>query len=222
MNISQEYRDISFTELLDKSSQVKYLKINEPEKWIIKQVRYNDYNVEFKSFCKEHNIKLPILKSKSGQVLALFTDQRNRYIAIDRVMINGFLSNINEKSKDCIQLINKVEQRGIKKITIARKYYMLIYPFVYYGLHVNKRLNFSHHLDYNQKTTQIETTKQFLLDNYINIENEKWQIGHRDPSGNNSKENLVYQPPIQGKYRDRFKYTNVSLTHLYIIQTEPV
>ena len=37
--------------------------------------------------------------------------------------------------------------------------------------------------------------------------NEEWQIGHLDPTINDASEkNLAYQPPIQGKYRDRFKF----------------
>jgi hypothetical protein len=32
-----------------------------------------------------------------------------------------------------------------------------------------------------------------------------WQLGHKNPgSTDNSNENLVLQPPIQGKYRDNY------------------
>ena len=43
--------------------------------------------------------------------------------------------------------------------------------------------------------------------NLLDIPNDDWQIGHLDPTIDDASEkNLAYQPPIQGKYRNRFKW----------------
>ena len=47
----------------------------------------------------------------------------------------------------------------------------------------------------------------FIVQDYFDIPNNEWQIGHLDPTIDDSSEkNLAYQPPIQGKYIDRFKF----------------
>jgi hypothetical protein len=39
------------------------------------------------------------------------------------------------------------------------------------------------------------------------VPNDDWQVGHLDPTvADASESNLAFQPPIQGKYRDRFKW----------------
>lgn len=62
-------------------------------------------------FCLYNNIKLPSINSLRGQILALFTHNKN--MIGDRECLNMFLNKINLVSKDCIQLINKVDQIGI-------------------------------------------------------------------------------------------------------------
>ena len=51
-----------------------------------------------------------------------------------------------------------------------------------------------------------------LKENYIDIPNELWEVGHKDPNNpDNSEKNLVYQPPIQGKSRDGYKYDDLGI-----------
>jgi hypothetical protein len=80
----------------------------------------------------------------------------------------------------------------------------LKYPFVVDLLHKKKRENAD--LSEDSKSTVIERIKQLhreRMDEPI----EKWQIGHLDPTiEDSSPMNLAWQPPIQSKYRDRFKW----------------
>ncbi len=49
--------------------------------------------------------------------------------------------------------------------------------------------------------------KKWYLDTITNIPNDEWQIGHLDPTiPDASENNLAYQPPIQSKYRNSFKW----------------
>lgn len=213
MDIYEKYKDFKVELLEDNLNNQRCFIFENYENWLLLQNRYLAYDEQFLIFVDEHKINIPNIKTMSGQILSLFTDNRNRFIGITREMIDGFLGKLNLKSHDSIQLINKVEQRGIKKLTFKRKYYMIIYPFEYYGLHINKRQNFAHQssdID-RDREKQINLTKEYLLFNYINVPPEQWQCGHRDPSGSNSQTNLVYQPPIQGKFRDRFKFDKVGL-----------
>lgn len=42
--------------------------------------------------------------------------------------------------------------------------------------------------------------------------NNLWQIGHKNPFLPTSKNNIIYQPPIQAKYRNRYKFDDLGLT----------
>ena len=55
-----------------------------------------------------------------------------------------------------------------------------------------------------QKTQAIETIKADIKTDYVDIPNEQWQLGHKNPEGDNTSNNLVLQPPIQAKYRDNY------------------
>ena len=57
------------------------------------------------------------------------------------------------------------------------------------------------------RDTVINTIKKWWQDNLVGVPNEQWQVGHLDPTiADASEQNLAYQPPIQGKFRDRFKW----------------
>jgi len=52
---------------------------------------------------------------------------------------------------------------------------------------------------------EINKIKSTIKADYIDVGNELWQLGHKNPaSTDNSNHNLVLQPPIQGKYRDNY------------------
>jgi hypothetical protein len=58
----------------------------------------------------------------------------------------------------------------------------------------------------------IDTIKQRIKEDYMDIPNEKWQLGHKNPgSCDNSSNNMVLQPPIQARYRDGYIFLD-SLT----------
>jgi disulfide oxidoreductase YuzD len=135
------------------------------------------------------------------------SDNRNKFIY--RELLDEFIKIVGYKSNDIIQSINKTSQWGLKSQTINRKYYTIPYPFVYIDIHLRKR-DFSKLKNREQK---IKLIKDYLIDNYINVPPELWEIGHRDPNDPDTlEEKLVYQPPIQGRFRDRFKYDEMGLT----------
>ena len=46
-----------------------------------------------------------------------------------------------------------------------------------------------------------------MLSSYIDIPNDKWQLGHKNPGSiDNTGSNLILQPPIQAKYRDEYLF----------------
>jgi hypothetical protein len=105
------------------------------------------------------------------------------------------------KTKDSIQQFNKAT--GLKRLKMAG-YYCLQYPFESDTTDLDKRKGVSIS---GYKTSFINTIKDWWKKNLIDVPNEEWQIGHLDPTINDASEkNLAYQPPIQGKYRDRFKF----------------
>jgi hypothetical protein len=56
-----------------------------------------------------------------------------------------------------------------------------------------------------QKDAEIDKIKSTIKADYIDVSNDLWQLGHKNPgSTDSSSENLVLQPPIQGKYRDNY------------------
>ncbi len=171
-------------------------------------LKYNTYDKDFIIFCEKNNIKIPNINSIKGQVVALMTNFDNRNKFIDRSLLEKFMSSINMNSKDIIQSINKTDQWGLMSKTIERKYYTIPFPFIYVDIHIKKRsLN-----KIENRDEKISFIKEYLIFNYINIPNDKWEVGHIDPNDSDiSDEKLVYQPPIQGKFRDRFKYDSMGL-----------
>ena len=56
-----------------------------------------------------------------------------------------------------------------------------------------------------KKNIEIDKIKSSIKSDYIDISNSLWQLGHKNPnSSDNTSNNLVLQPPIQGKYRDNY------------------
>lgn len=167
------------------------------------------YSTEFIEFCKENKIKIPKIKSRKGQAIALLTKKENLNKYIDRENLTKFFNNQNMKSSDPIQCINKTDQWGLVGKTEEKKYYTIPYPFQYTDLHIKKR---KFNKISGDKDEMIDNTKKYLMENYIDIANDKWQKGHKNPDiDDNSEENLVYQPPIQGKFRNRFKFDSIGL-----------
>lgn len=173
--------------------------------------KYECYSDDFIFFCEKNKIKLPKINSIKGQVVSLMTSVDNRNKFIDRNLLDEFIKFIGMDSMDIIQSINKTNQWGLMSKTIEKKFYTIPYPFIYIDIHLKKR-NIQ---ELSGRDDKINYIKKYLTYNYIDIPNDKWEIGHMDPNDPNvSDEKLVYQPPIQGKFRDRFKYDSMGLIKL--------
>lgn len=164
--------------------------------------KFQEYPEELVSFSKENNLSLIPLTSMRGQALALMSQPEIRgQKHIGREEANIFFKNIGMDTNDAIQQFNKTT--GIKRIKM-RGYYCLEYPFKCDTTDLDKRKGISIS---GNKDDYINTIKNWWNNNLLNIPNNEWQIGHLDPTIDDSSENnLAYQPPIQGKYRDRFKF----------------
>lgn len=163
---------------------------------------FEAYPEELKEFANENEIELPTITGKRGQALALMAQQEIRgQFYVDRKTAELFFKNINMYSADVIQAFNK--STGIKRMDAKGKY-CLKYPFEADKVDIDKRKDANISGDRN---LYINAVKEWHRENVIDVPNEKWQVGHLDPTiGDASEKNLAYQPPIQGKYRDRFKF----------------
>jgi hypothetical protein len=67
------------------------------------------------------------------------------------------------------------------------------------------RKNFKYSGTLEEKNEEINKIKSTIKTDYIDVPNDEWQLGHKNPgSTDNTNDNLVLQPPIQGKYRDNY------------------
>lgn len=172
-------------------------------------VAFDKYSDDFQQFVKEYKLKPPTISRASGQGIALLTCQENRGKYALREDLEAFFRNIGMETKDAIQTVNKCEQWGLKRASIKGKY-AIPYPFVYYPVNLMKRANT---LICGNRDEIINATKEFIKVNYLEVPNHLWQVGHINPhSEDNSEANLIYQPPIQGKYRDKYKFDKLGLT----------
>lgn len=164
--------------------------------------KFDNYPNDLIEFAKKNNIELLPLSSMKGQALALMSQEEIRgQKHISRKDAVQFFKNIGMETSDAIQQFNKTT--GFKRIK-NRGYYCLIYPFESDKINIDKRKGVCINGD---KNFYINTIKEWWKKNLIDIPNNEWQIGHLDPTIDDSSEkNLAYQPPIQGKYRDRFKF----------------
>ena len=163
---------------------------------------FERYDRELVSFARKNNLTLPGIGTLRGQALALMSHPSNRgKVHLTRDDAVEFFNNIGRNTKDAIQAFNK--PLGLKRIK-KRGVYCLEYPFKLDTVDIEKRkdMNIS-----GDKDSLINSIKQWWLDNLVNVPNKNWHIGHLDPTiPDSSENNLAYQPPIQSKYRDRFKW----------------
>ena len=159
------------------------------------------YPLEFINFCKDNNLIIPKINTGRGKALSIMLNNRDKYF--DRKTCNEFCEKFKIKSTDTIQLFNKYEQIGIKTSDEKGKYYIK-YPYCLSNKH-KMRKNFGYNLTEEEKNNEINKIKAIIKNDYLDVPNEKWQLGHKNPESNdNSDNNLILQPPIQAKYRDRY------------------
>lgn len=171
--------------------------------------KFEAYPDDLLIFAKENNLQMLSLDSMRGQALALMAQPEVRgQKHIGRNEAEKFFENIGFKTTDAIQQFNKAT--GLKRLKIKRGYYCLQYPYELDTTDLDKRKGVYISGD---KNTYINTIKNWWKKNLLDIPNEEWQIGHLDPTIDDpSEKNLAYQPPIQGKYRDRFKFDKFFIT----------
>ena len=164
--------------------------------------KFEEYPTDLVEFADQNNIQLPQLTSLRGQACALMSQPEVRgQKHIGRKETVKFFENIGMETTDAIQQFNKA--LGLKRMKM-RGMYCLQYPYESDTTDIDKRKGVAISGD---KNFQINTIKNWWKNNLVDVPNEEWQIGHLDPTINCAAEkNLAYQPPIQGKYRNRFKF----------------
>ena len=161
----------------------------------------NSYPDDLLKFTNENGLKIPRINSGKGKALCIMARNLDKFF--NRKTCDEFVKKLNIKTDDSIQLFNKHEQCGIKTGNEKGKYY-LIFPYELSNKY-KMRKNFKYDGSEEQKNMEIEHIKDHIKGNYIDVPNTKWQLGHKNPdSSDNSNNNLVLQPPIQGKYRDNY------------------
>lgn len=182
---------------------------------------FDDYPKEFYEWCQANKItKYPNIKknklSAGAQGLALLLHNKNQYVRRDD--LNDFFKKLDIETKDSIQSVNKTEQWGLKRGDSSKKYWI---PYPY-------QLGIKHLLrtkieDYEDKDSLVNAIKLNIKNDYLDVPNDKWQLGHKNPDEPNTddKDNIVLQPPIQQKYRDKYIFID-SMTKIptpkYLVQ----
>jgi len=164
--------------------------------------KYVAYPADLLTFCESHKVVPPSITSLRGQALALMAQPEVRgQLYIERDDATQFFKNIAMTTGDAIQQFNKAT--GLKRIK-KRGAYCLTYPYEADTTDLDKRKGAAISGD---RDTAIEHIKSWWRTNLVDVPNSEWQVGHLDPTvGDASDANLAYQPPIQAKYRNRFKW----------------
>lgn len=164
---------------------------------------FERYDRELLAFARKNDLVLPGIDTQKGQALALLSHPSIRgRVYLTRFDTDEFFENIGMYTSDSIQAFNK--PFGLKRIKKKRGTYCLEYPFKLDMNDIEKRKDMN---VTGNRDCLINSIKQWWMDNLVNIPNRQWHIGHLDPTISDSTENnLAYQPPIQSKYRDRFKW----------------
>lgn len=161
----------------------------------------DQFPTEFNNFITQHKLKPPNINSGNGKALNIMLHNPNFYWT--REDCDTFVTKFDIKTSDSIQLFNKHEQWGIMTSKERGKNY-ICYPYTLSNKH-KMRKNFGKELSDQEKNIEINNLKATIRSDYCDVPNEEWELGHKNPeSEDNSLNNLVLQPPIQGKYRDRY------------------
>lgn len=167
--------------------------------------KFAEYVPELVNFAATHNLRLPKIDSLKGQALALLSQPEVRGKQhVSREHATKFFQTIGLETPDSIQPFNK--GFGLKEIKVKGKI-CLAFPFELDTVSIDKRKGAVLGGD---RDASINAVKDWWRKNLVDVPNEEWQVGHLDPTVPDASEtNLAYQPPIQGKYRDRFKFDSL-------------
>ena len=161
----------------------------------------SEYPQEFIEFYTKNNLTLYGNTSNQGKALSLMLHNPDKYFT--REDCDKVFEKFGIKSNDSIQAFNKHEQKGI--ITSSQKglYYIPV-PYQLSSKH-KMRKDFKFDGTDEERNCEIDRIKSTISHDYIEVPNELWQLGHKNPECcDNTSANLVLQPPIQQKYRDRY------------------
>lgn len=163
------------------------------------------YPENFIAFCKENELKPPRITSNNGKALSAMLVYPHTFW--NRKTCEEFVKKFNIPTSDSIQLFNKHSQWGILTNSGFEKARLYIqFPYRLSNKH-KMRKDFKFNGTQEEKNDQINKIKATIRADYIDVPNDQWQLGHRNPnSTDNSEENLILQPPIQGKYRDDYLF----------------
>jgi len=162
-----------------------------------------EFPEEFTEFCRINDLKPPNITTGNGKALSVMITYKGNYW--DRKTCDQFVEKFKIETKDSIQLFNKHNQWGIQTNSgIERGKLYIVYPYTLSNKH-KMRKNFKFDGTNEEKDLEINKIKSTIKADYIDVGNDLWQLGHKNPaSTDNSNHNLVLQPPIQGKYRDNY------------------
>ena len=163
----------------------------------------SEYPDEFKEFCLTNGLKPPKINTGNGKALAVMLKYPTCYW--ERETCDAFVKKFNIVTGDSIQLWNKHNQWGIQTSSGKEKgKYYIVYPYCLSNKH-KMRKDFKYDGSEEEKNSEIDKIKSTIKADYIDVPNELWQLGHKNPGANESTtSNLVLQPPIQGKYKDDY------------------
>jgi hypothetical protein len=163
----------------------------------------NEYPNEFNEFCLINNLNPPSITSGNGKALSVMLKYKFYYW--NRDVCDKFVKKFNITTKDSIQLFNKHNQWGIQTNSgTERGKLYIVYPYCLSNKH-KMRNNFKFDGTEEEKNNEIDKIKSTIQTDYVDVPNSLWQLGHKNPgSTDNTKDNLVLQPPIQAKYRDNY------------------
>lgn len=172
----------------------------------------NEYPDDFTEFCVINGLKPPNITTGNGKALSVML--KYRYYYWNRDVCDKFVEKFNITTKDSIQLFNKHSQWGIQTNSgTERGKLYIIYPYGLSNKH-KMRKDFKFNGTDEDKNSEINKIKSTILSDYIDVPNSSWQLGHKNPGSiDNSNDNLILQPPIQGKYRDNYIFID-TLTKL--------
>ena len=172
----------------------------------------NEYPNEFTEFCMINGLKPPNITTGNGRALSVML--KYKYYYWNRDVCDKFVEKFNITTKDSIQLFNKHSQWGIQTNSgTERGKLYIVYPYSLSNKH-KMRKDFKFNGTDEDKNSEINKIKSTILADYINVPNSSWQLGHKNPGSiDNSNDNLILQPPIQGKYRDNYIFID-TLTKL--------
>lgn len=165
----------------------------------------SDYPDELKKFAEQNpeKVNLPPITTNQGIGIALMTHNPGFYW--NRDTCNAIFKKFNKESKDPIQAFNKANQSGLDSSSgKTRNKYYIVYPYRLSKKH-QMRKGFQYSGSEEERNIEIDNIKSTIKEDYTDVPNDKWQLGHKNPdNGDNSDNNLLLQPPIQGKYRDNY------------------